>query len=226
LSNEEWKRKAAASAVRMVESGMVVGLGSGSTAAIFAELLAKRMKEGLRVVGVPTSLGTASAARRLGIPLSDPTSRLKIDLAVDGADEVDGELNLVKGLGGALVREKIVAAAARQVVIIVDESKLVDTLGTRTPVPVEVVAFGWSLTAERLEGLGCVAALRRKGTVPVVSDNGNYIINCDFGPITNPVEVEREADAIPGVVEVGLFCGVADLVLVGGENGVRKLERG
>jgi len=226
VSNEEGKRRAAAAAVEMVEPGMVVGLGSGSTAEIFVELLAGRVKGGLRFTGVATSVGTAEAARRLGIGIIDPNSHVSIDLAVDGADEVDGDLNLVKGLGGALVREKIVGSAAKRVVIIVDESKMVERLGAKTPIPVEVVQFGWSLTAERLKGLGCVPTLRRQGAAPVISDNGNYILNCDFGPISEPARVERELNCIPGVVEAGLFCGMADFVLAGSETGVRSLERG
>jgi ribose 5-phosphate isomerase A len=225
VNSDEAKRRAAAAAVEMITPGMVVGLGSGTTSAIFVELLAERVKEGLRVRGVPTSLATAEAARRLGIPVTDPISGVSIDLVVDGADEVDGGLCMIKGLGGALVREKIVARAARRVVIIVDESKLVEKLGTRSPVPVEVVRFGWSLTADRLRRLGCTPALREEGSAPVTSDNGNYIVDCDFGAISEPERVEREIVSIPGVVEAGLFCGIADVVLVGSEDGVRSLKR-
>jgi len=209
----------------MITPGMVVGLGSGTTTAIFVELLAERVKEGLRVRGVPTSLATAESARRLGIPITAPISEVSIDVAVDGADEVDGDLCMIKGLGGALVREKIVARAARRVVIIVDESKLVEKLGAQTPVPVEVVPFGWSVTADGLKGLGCRPALREEGSAPMTSDNGNYIVDCDFGAIAEPERVEREIDAIPGAVEAGLFCGIADVVLVGSGDGVRTLKR-
>ena len=225
MNSNEAKRRAAAAAVEMIKPGMVVGLGSGTTAAIFVEVLAERVKEGLRVRGVPTSLATAEAARRLGIPVTDLISGVSIDLVVDGADEVDGDLCMIKGLGGALVREKIVACAAGRVVIIVDESKLVEQLGTRSPVPVEVVRFGWSVTADGLRRLGCRPALREGGGAAMISDNGNYIVDCDFGAISEPARVEREIDAIPGVVEAGLFCGIADVVLVGSEDGVRSLKR-
>ena len=225
MNSDEAKRRAAAAAVEMITPGMVVGLGSGTTAAIFVELLAERVKEGLRVTGVPTSLATAEAARRLGIPVTDPISGVSIGLVVDGADEVDGDLCMIKGLGGALVREKIVARAALRVVIIVDESKVVEKLGARTPVPVEVVCFGWSLTADGLRRLGCRAALREEGSAPVTSDNGNYIVDCDFGAIAEPARAEREIVSIPGVVEAGLFCDIADVVLVGSEEGVRSLKR-
>jgi len=224
LSESEGKRKAAAAALAMVSDGMVLGLGSGSTVAVFLQLLSQRIAEGLRIRGVPTSLRTAETARRSGIPLVEPTPSITMDLDVDGADEVAPDLTLIKGLGGALAREKIVAAAAQRVVIIVDDSKLVQSLGSRVPVPVEVLPFGWELAADKLRRLGAVPRLRRRGSAPFLSDNGNHIIDCRFEAITTPRELGREMDSVPGVVEHGLFCDLADMVLVGGEDGVRTLQ--
>ena len=176
------KRAAAEAAVQLVESDMIVGLGSGSTAAFAVEALARRRRQGLRFVGIPTSERTAAQAKAADIPLTSFSEHRQIDLTIDGADEVErGTLNLIKGLGGALLREKIVAAASHRLAIVVDGSKMVDRLGTRTPVPVEVVDFGLEATRESLEVLGASARARMSSGAPFVTDSGNRILDCDFG---------------------------------------------
>jgi ribose 5-phosphate isomerase A len=219
------KRAAAEAAVQLVEDGMVVGLGTGTTAAFAVEALARRHRDGLRFLGIPTSERIAAQARALGIPLTSFAEHRQIDLTIDGADEVErGTLNLVKGLGGALLREKIVAAASRRLVIIVDAGKLADRLGTHVPVPVEVVAFGLEVTAAALEALGAAVTLRRtEAGAPFATDSGNRILDCRFGPIADPARLETRIRAIVGVVECGLFISRADTVFVADEDGVRSL---
>ena len=220
------KRAAAEAAVGLVEDGMVVGLGTGSTAAFAVEALARRCRQGLRVVGIPTSERTAAQAKAAGIPLSSFAEHRQIDLTIDGADEVErGTLNLIKGLGGALLREKIVANASRRLAIVVDDAKLVDRLGMHAPVPVEVVAFGLEVTQASLEGLGASARLRLSPVgVPFVTDGGNRIVDCSFGPITDPAGLEERVRRIVGVVESGLFIGRADPVFVADAAGVHRLN--
>jgi ribose 5-phosphate isomerase A len=220
------KRAAAEAAVELVRDGMVVGLGTGSTAAFAVEALARRHRQGLRFVGISTSERTAAQARAAGIPLSSFSKHRQIDLTIDGADEVErGTLNLIKGLGGALLREKIVASASRRLAIVVDGEKLVDQLGTRAPVPVEVVAFGLEPTLASLEALGAKARLRLSpaGTA-FVTDSGNSIIDCNFGPIADPARLEDRIGRIVGVVESGLFIGRADPVFVADAAGVHCLH--
>jgi ribose 5-phosphate isomerase A len=220
------KRLAARAAVAEVESGMVVGLGSGSTALLALEALAERVAGGLHVAGIPTSERTAEAARRLGVPLTSFAEHRRIDLAIDGADEVElGTLNLIKGLGGSLLREKIVAVASDRLIVIVDDGKLVDRLGQRSPLPVEIVPFGSERTIERLADAGGAPVLRLSGNQPFVSDGGHYIADCRFGEIADPAALERRLRAIVGVVETGLFIGIASRVLVGTATGVKVLER-
>jgi ribose 5-phosphate isomerase A len=221
----ELKRAAAERAVDFVENGMVLGLGTGSTAAFFVEALARRVAEGLTVIAIPTSERTAAQARRLGIPLTGFAEHRQIDLAVDGADEVQRvSLDLIKGRGGALLREKIVAAASRRFIVVVDRGKLVDRLGTAGPLPVEVVQFGWEVTAGTLEGLGARPELRRAGSgKPFVTDGGNFILDCVFGAIDNPAETERRINAIVGVVENGLFVDRSSAVIVASEDGIEIL---
>ena len=173
----------------------------------------------MKVRCIPTSRETEGLARGLGLPLTDFSEVGELDLAIDGADEVDPKCNLIKGGGGALLREKIVASASSRVIIVVDETKLVDHLGA-FPLPVEVLPFGWQRTLRRLERLGCKAALRERGGEPFLTDNGNYILDCRFGRIDDPPGLEQEIDLIPGVVESGLFLGLADLVLVGRREGM------
>lgn len=220
------KRAAAEAAVELVQDGMVVGLGTGSTAAFAVEALARRYRQGLRFVGVPTSERTAAQATAAGIPLASLAEHQRIDLTIDGADEVErGTLNLIKGLGGALLREKIVAAASRRLAIIVDGAKLVDRLGTRAPVPVEVVAFGLEATQAALEVLGASVRLRQSPAGdPFVTDSGNRILDCSFGPIAAPARLEERIGRVVGVVESGLFISRADPVFVADAAGVHRLD--
>jgi ribose 5-phosphate isomerase A len=223
------KRLAAERAVDFVESGMVVGLGSGSTSKHVVDVVGERLGAGIlhNLVGVPTSEQTAAQAWALGIPLSTLAEHPVLDLAIDGADEVDPHLNLIKGLGGALLREKIVESAARRFVVVVDESKLVEQLGTRGPLPVEVTQFAWQAHAGWLASLGCRAELRREGDgAPFVTDNGNYILHCTFpGGIPDPVLLARRLRERPGIVEHGLFLDMATEVVVSAASGVRVLAR-
>jgi len=220
------KRAAAEAAAALVEDGMVVGLGTGSTAGFAVEALARRHRQGLRFVGIPTSEETAAQAVEAGIPLSSFSEHQSIDLTIDGADEVErGTLNLIKGLGGALLREKIVAAASRRLMIVVDGTKLVDRLGTHAPVPVEVVAFGLEATQAALEALGADAHLRLSASgEPFVTDSGNRIVDCRFGAIAEPATLEERLGRVVGVVESGLFIGRADSVFVADAAGVHRLD--
>src|ERR1700752_638086 len=220
------KRAAAEAAAQLVQNGMVVGLGTGSTAAFAVEALARRHREGLQFIGIPTSDRTAAQAKAVNIPLTSFAEHRQIDLTIDGADEVErGTLNLIKGLGGALLREKIVAATSRRLAIIVDGVKLVDRLGAHTPVPVEVVAFGLEATRTALEALGARARLRPVATGdPFVTDSGNRILDCSFGPIADPARLEERIGRVIGVVESGLFISRADPVFVADEAGVHRLD--
>jgi ribose 5-phosphate isomerase A len=221
---DDLKRAAAEAAVEMVENDMVVGLGSGSTAAFAVEALARRHRQGLNFVGIPTSERTATRAKAAGIPLTSFSKHRQIDLTIDGADEVErGTLNLIKGLGGALLREKIVAAASHRLAIVVDGSKMVDRLGARISLPVEVVAFGLEATGESLEVLGASAHTRMSLSGPFVTDNGNPVLDCDFGRINDPARLEKRIRRIVGVVENGLFIGRADPVFVADAAGVHCL---
>ena len=219
------KRAAAEAAVQMVENGMVVGLGSGSTAAFAVEALARRHRQGLRFVGIPTSENTATQARAAGIPLTSFSEHRQIDLTIDGADEVErGTLNLIKGLGGALLREKIVAAANDRLAIVVDGRKMVERLGAQTSLPVEVVTFGLEATRESLEVLGASARLRMSSGHAFVTDNGNRVFDCDFGRIDDPARLEERIKRIVGAVESGLFVGRADPIFVADATGVHRLD--
>lgn len=230
MSADDWKRQAAEHALQYVESGMKLGLGTGSTAAKFVELLAEKVKAGLDVVCVPTSEATRAQAERLGIPLSTLDETPFLDLTVDGADEIDTELRLIKGGGGALLREKIVAVASQRVVIIADHTKRVETLG-KFPLPVEVVQFGLAATRDMIESLaadvGCEGPLTlRKGAdgKPFITDNGNFILDCAFEMIEDADSLEDALKLIPGVVENGLFIGIADLGIIAGPMGVEVLS--
>jgi ribose 5-phosphate isomerase A len=220
------RRAAAARAVEEVEDGMVVGLGSGSTAAFALEALATRIAQGLRVAGIPTSEAAADLARRLGIPLTSFAEHGRVDLAIDGADQVErGTLNLVKGLGGALLREKIVACASRRMIVVIDETKLVNRLGGRTPLPVEIVAFGWQIALARLAAIGCAPRLRLAGDQPFTTDGGNYIADCAIAEMPDPAALQGRLLAIVGVVETGLFVDIASQVMVGRPTGVDVMVR-
>lgn len=225
VDRDRLKRAAALRAVEEVEDGMVLGLGTGSTAAFVVEGLAARVAEGLRIVGIPTSERTAAQARRLGIPIATFAEYQKLDLTIDGADEVElGTLHLIKGLGGALLREKIVAAASRRLVIVVDQEKLVERLGAHTPVPVEVTQFGWQATAGVLASLGCVPERRyTAGEQPYVTDGGNFILDCRFGPIADPATLEKRIAMIVGAVESGLFVVRSSVVVVASTTGLEVM---
>jgi ribose 5-phosphate isomerase A len=222
--NVDKKKAAAEKAVEFVQSDMVVGLGTGSTAYFAIEALGNRIKEGLQIVGVATSSSTEQLAKKFGVPLV-PLDEVKlIDLTIDGADEVDPRFNLIKGMGGALLREKVVAYASLEEIIIVDDSKLVDVLGARSPLPIEVAPFGHKLTKNALEGLGCQARLKG-GEKPFRTDNGNLIYECKFERIEDPEFLEVEIHLIPGVVESGLFIGLATKVVIGQENGTQVRDK-
>lgn len=224
--HDDQKREAAAAAVAMVEDGMVVGLGTGSTATFAIDGLIARVRNGLRIVGIPTSERSARRARDGGIELTDFDRHPRIDITIDGADEiVRGSLDLVKGLGGALLREKIVAAVSDRLVIVADESKLVPGLGASAPVPVEVVTFGWQSTMARVARLGGDPVLRQTPDgQPFMTDGGNLILDCQFGLIAEPRRLEAALSATIGVVETGLFIGMARLALVASSKGVLRLE--
>jgi len=222
-----WKKTAAEAAVKLVEDGMVLGLGTGSTAAFFVEALGRRIaEERLRVAGIPTSAKTAALTRSLKIPLTTFAGHARIDLTVDGADEVELEtLYLIKGHGGALLREKIVAAASERMVVVADETKLVERLGSLVSVPVEVVKFGWQATERALHDLGANPSLRLGADKkPYVTDGGNYIMDCAFGAMEKPKEVAHHLDHVIGAVEHGLFLGFTREVFVGGRDGLRVLK--
>jgi ribose 5-phosphate isomerase A len=226
MSIETLKREAGACAASLVQSGMVVGLGSGSTACYATLAIGERLRDGrLRdLLGVPTSRETARLAMEAGIPLAAEDDWPAIDLTIDGADEVGPHLDVIKGLGGALLREKIVAAATRRQIIVVDEGKLVSVLGSRGPLPVEVIRFGWAHTAAALQRAGArEARLRRKGGAPFVTDEGHYLLDCDYPGITEPVGLAATLCAIPGVVEHGLFLGLVHQVVVAAPGGTRIL---
>lgn len=219
------KRAAAEAAIEFVEDGMVVGLGTGSTANYAIEGLGRRVAEGLRIRGVPTSLATEQLARTAGIPLITLDEVEAIDLTIDGADEVDPRLDLIKGMGGALLKEKVVAYHSKQEVIIVDDSKLVGLLGTKSPLPVEVAKFGHRRTKEALESLGCVASIKG-GSTPFVTDNGNFVYECRFEGIEDAMRLDSKIHAIPGVVESGLFLGLATKVVVAYSHGIEIRKKG
>ncbi len=207
---------------------MVVGLGTGSTAAFFLTALAQRLSnERLRIAGIPTSEHTAALARQLEIPLTTFAEHLRIDLTVDGADEVElGTLSLIKGRGGALLREKIVAAASDRMVVVADETKVSEKLGTLSSVPVEIVQFGWQVTLKKLGELGGNPELRLgPNGKPLITDGGNYIADCAFGPMNNPKETAHHLDHVIGAVQHGLFLGLAREVIVGGSYGAKILKR-
>ena len=231
MTADDWKQQAAERALTLVEDGMTLGLGTGSTAARFVDLVGQKVKAGLRVRCVPTSEATRVQAERLGIPLITLDQQPFLDITVDGADELDSELRLIKGGGGALLIEKIVATASGRMVVIADASKQVETLG-RFPLPVEIVRFGFGATRNMIEVLAADAGCRgeikqRMGSdgQPFVTDSGNFILDCAFGRIEEPEALDEALKLIPGVVENGLFLGIADAAIVAGPDGVVMLER-
>ena len=225
---EQAKKRAAAEAVKHVKDGFILGLGSGSTAAYAIQEIGKRIKqEGLHVLGIPTSHQAFILAIRNGVSTTTLDEHPQLDLAIDGADQIDTKLNLIKGMGGALTREKIVASAAKHFIVVADETKLTDKLGAEHPVPIEVLPFASATVMSRLEKMGGAVVLREsKGKIgPVVTDNGNFILDANFGPIKNPNELNLKLKSIPGVIETGLFINMADTIYIGRQNTVQKLQR-
>jgi len=217
---------AAEKAVDYIEDGMVVGLGTGSTVNYTIKKLGESVAKGLTVTGIPTSLRTKKLATECKIPLADIDDYPEIDLTIDGADEVDSNLNLIKGGGGALTREKIIAYHSKKVIIVIDETKIVKALGSDFPLPVEIVKYGWTATKKTVEELKCRVELRKIVDEPYITDNGNYIIDCEFERIGDPEEIDLALHTIPGVVETGLFLGLVDEVIVGSKQGIMSLGEG
>lgn len=223
---DNFKQQAAERAVDFIESGMVVGLGAGSTALFAVKRLAQRLSAGAlqNIVGVPCSIQTGDEAARLGIPLTTLDEQPVVHLTIDGADEVDPHFNVIKGGGGALLREKIVAQASQREVIVVDEGKLSERLGVRWAVPVEVLPFGWRAQARFLEALGARVTLRQNDGVIYKTDQGNVILDSNFGPIANPAELAHQLNQRAGIVEHGLFIGLVTDLIVAGPDGIRHLK--
>jgi len=225
---EEAKKRVALEAVKHVQDDFIVGLGSGSTAAYVIQEIGEKMRlEGLRILGVPTSHQAMMLAVHCGVPLTTLNEHPQLDLAIDGADQVDRELNLIKGGGGALTREKIVSSAAEEFVIVADETKLVERLGTNHTLPIEVLPFAVPTVMVKLRELKGKPVLREGGgkVGPSVTDNGNFVVDVDFGPVDDVKELHLQLKLIPGVIETGLFVGMADVVYLGKPDGVEKLVR-
>ncbi len=218
------KKQAAEKALEFIEDNMTIGLGTGSTAQFMLKKLGELVKDGLKIEGVPTSVKTKKVAKKYNIPLTEFNEFTEIDVTIDGADEVDSYLNVIKGGGGALTREKIVAYHSEKVIIIADESKVVKALGIDTPIPVEVVKYAWPATKKSIEELGCTAELRKIVGEVYITDNANYILDCDFGKIKEPDILEQTLNLIPGVVENGLFIDLVDEVIVGSKQGIVTLQ--
>lgn len=224
MANEEEKEAAGRAAAKLVRDGDIVGLGTGSTAYFAVVALGDRVKAGLRIIGIPTSVRTADMARAVGIPLTTLDEHPEIDITIDGADEVDPKLNLIKGGGGALTREKVIATASKKMVVVADSSKIVPVLG-KFPLPVEVISFARTVVERKIVSLGGSPKLRTKADgSPFVTDNGNQILDCSFGKIDDPPALARELSGTPGVVEHGLFIGLAKLAVVGRGNSVDEIR--
>ena len=218
------KQRAAAAGAELITDGMVLGLGTGTTASYLVQILGERVRQGLRIQGVPTSEATRQLAVAEGVPLTTLEEQPVLDLCLDGADEVDPELNLIKGGGGALLREKIVASAARQRIIMVDVSKCVDSLGA-FPLAVEVIPFGWEVTRRQLEQFGGVPALRQREGKPFVTDQGHYIIDCALSQIEDAPRLNHQLNQLPGVVENGLFVDMTDRLIIGSPDGIAEKHK-
>lgn len=228
-TSDDYKKAAAAEAAKRVDSGMTIGLGTGSTAAYLIALLGERVKSGLRINAAPTSEDTRAKAQAAGVALIEPDETTVIDMAIDGADEIDGRGDLIKGGGGALLREKIIAHAARRFIVIADASKRVAQLGA-FPLPVEIARFAYGATVrvlrERLTSLKMTPniTLRFKSGAPFVTDGGNYVVDCALGRIPDAAALDRALKEIPGVIETGLFAGLAHEAIVAGPGGVERLS--
>ncbi|KYH39888.1 MAG: Ribose 5-phosphate isomerase A [Candidatus Bathyarchaeota archaeon B26-1] len=224
---EDAKRRAALEAVKHVKDGFVVGLGSGSTAAFAIREIGRRIREeNLKVLGVSTSYQSYILAVECGIPITNLGEHPQIDLDIDGADQIDRDLNLIKGGGGALLREKVVASAAKEVIIVADETKLSRRLGENRVIPLEVLPFAVPVVMLKVKKIGGNPRLREKNTGgPYITDNGNFILDVDFGPIDDPEELDRKLKSIPGIVETGLFIGMTNMAYIGTPNNVRVIQR-
>ncbi|WP_173916743.1 ribose-5-phosphate isomerase RpiA [Halobacillus sp. Marseille-Q1614] len=218
------KKTAGEKAVDYIEDGMTIGLGSGSTVYWMMKKLGNRVKEGLSVRGIPSSIRTENWAKEFGIPLTNFEEVQELDLAIDGADEVDPHFHLLKGAGGSLVREKIVNTASKKVIIIADDTKFVQQLG-KTPLPIEVITFGWQAAAKQISGLGGSIQLREACNQPFVSDNGHYILDCKFESIADPKTFHEKLIQIPGIVETGIFIDLADLLILGDDQNVKTFHK-
>ena len=218
------KRLAAEKACDYIEDGMILGLGTGSTVDYALRKIGKMVNEGIKIKGIPTSFRTKKIAIEEKIPLTSLEDNPEIDLTIDGADEVDSELRLIKGGGGALTREKMIAYYSKKVIIIIDETKVVKMLGIDFYLPVETVKFGWTLTKNKLKEFNCNVELRKIMNNPYITDNSNYIIDCEFDRIKDPEQLEIDINNIPGVVENGLFIGLADEIIVGSKQGIKTLS--
>jgi ribose 5-phosphate isomerase A len=224
MANEAEKEGAGRAAAALVRDGDVVGLGTGSTAYFTILALGERLKTGLKIIGIPTSVQTADLARAVGIRLTTLDEHPEIDITIDGADEIDPQLRLIKGGGGALLREKVVASASKKMVVVADSAKVVPVLG-KFPLPVEVIAFARSVVEKKIAALGGSPRLRaRPDGSPFVTDNGNQILDCSFGKIADPLALARSLSDLPGVVEHGLFIGLATIALVGRGNRVEEIR--
>ena len=222
---DQEKEIAARAAIELVQPGQIVGLGSGSTATYAIKFLGERVRAGLRVLGIPTSEDSKRLAEQLGIPLTTLEKHSEIDIDIDGADEIDPQLNLIKGGGGAFLREKVIASVSRRFIVVADSAKQVTRLG-RFPLPVEVISFAQSLIKPRIEAMGARVELRHRAEGSVyITDEGHHILDCTFGEISDPPALSAALKAIPGVVEHGLFIGMAEMALVGRNGEVVKLHK-
>ncbi len=226
MDKEEMKRLAGEKACEHVKDGMVIGLGTGTTVYYTIIKVAEMVEAGMELIAIPTSMRTQGLAKGHNIPLTDLSEHTNIDVTIDGADEIDPHLNLIKGWGGALVREKIVASASKKLVIVADTSKIVDTLGIKSPLPVEIIPFSHKVVEKQLLGIGCTPALRLRNNKTFISDNKNNIIDCKFDTIQDPRLLESEINNIPGVVDNGLFVEMATIAIVANNEGeIRIIER-
>src|SRR5258707_149054 len=224
MANQNEKELAGRAAAELVVSGNIVGLGTGSTAYFAVVALGERVKSGLKIIGIPTSDGTAELARAVGIPLSTLDEHPEIDITIDGADEIDPQLRLIKGGGGALLREKIIATASKKMVVVADSTKIVPALG-RFPLPVEIIPFARAVLQRKIAALGAKCSLRtRSDGAAFVTDEGHHILDCSFGKIADPPALARALSEMPGVVEHGLFIGIAKLAIVGKGNSIAEIR--